>query len=81
MPSRASVRAQTDKLFSPAFTRGLKAGAAVSLTFVAIFLGFGIAARAAGVEGWAAMLMTIVVFAGPAQFAMIDVASQTGVLL
>ena len=53
----------------------------MSFTFVAIFLGFGIAARAAGVEGWAAMLMTIVVFAGPAQFAMIDVASQTGVLL
>jgi len=68
-------------LFSSAFTRGLRAGSTVTLTFVAIFIGVGIAAQAAGVEAWATMLMTVAVFAGPAQFAMIDVAAQTGVLL
>ena len=54
--------------------RGMRAAVAVVPTFVGIFIGFGIAAQVAGVPTWAALLLSVVVFAAPAQFAMIDAA-------
>ncbi len=53
----------------------------MGLTFLAVFTGFGIAAEAAGTDRWVTLLMTVMVFAAPAQFAMVDVASQGGILL
>ncbi len=50
-------------------------------TFVAIFIGVGIAAEVAGVAPVTALLSTAAVFAAPAQFAMFDLAMQDGVLL
>lgn len=65
---------------SAAGARGLRAGlrAAVPIvpTFLGIFTSFGILAHVAGVPPWAALLMTIAVFAAPAQFAMIDAAGM-----
>lgn len=63
------------------FKSGLKAGTSIAITFLAIFLGVGITASLAGVPDPAAILMTVLVFAGPAQFAMIEVGAQTGLLL
>lgn len=53
---------------------GLRAGSAVVPTFLGIFTGFGIAAQVADVPSWAALLLTVTVFAAPAQFAVIDAA-------
>lgn len=53
---------------------GLRAGAPIAPTFIGIFIGFGIAAHVADVPPWAAVLMTVAVFAAPAQFAIIDAA-------
>lgn len=65
----------------PDLKAGLKAGTSIGITFLAIFMGIGIAASLAGVPNTAAVLMTILVFAGPAQFAMIEIGAQTGLLL
>lgn len=56
--------------------KGLRAAIPIVPTFVGIFTSFGIAAHVAGVPPWAALLMTLVVFAAPAQFAMIDAAGM-----
>ncbi|MCG6872955.1 MAG: AzlC family ABC transporter permease [Gammaproteobacteria bacterium] len=59
---------------------GWRAGFAVGPTFLAIFAGFGIASQATQVPELAAVLATLLVFAAPAQFAMVDLASQGGTL-
>lgn len=53
---------------------GVRAAIAVAPTFLSVFLSFGIAAHVTGVPAWAALAMTAVVFAAPAQFAMLDAA-------
>lgn len=53
---------------------GLRAAMPIVPTFLGIFVGFGIAAQVAGVPPWAAVLMTVAVFAAPAQFAIVDAA-------
>lgn len=63
------------------FRAGVRAGTSVGTTFIAIFMGFGVTASLAGTADPAAVLMTLLVFAGPAQFAMIEVGAQTGLLL
>ncbi|MDZ7842349.1 MAG: AzlC family ABC transporter permease [Gammaproteobacteria bacterium] len=57
---------------------GLKAGAGVVPTFGVMFFGFGLAASVAKVPELAALAITLLVFAAPAQFAMADVAAQGG---
>ncbi len=59
----------------------MRAGSSVVPTFVAIFIGVGIAAEVAGVSPAAALLSSVAVFAAPAQFAMFDLSMQDGVLL
>ena len=54
---------------------GMRAAFAAAPTFVSVFLSFGIAAHVADVPAWAALALTIVVFASPAQFAMLDAAN------
>ncbi|WP_029348800.1 AzlC family ABC transporter permease [Bosea sp. 117] len=55
---------------------GVRRGAlAMGPVLIPIFVfgaAFGIAARGAGLEGWAAALMSAVVFAGASQFAVLD---------
>ena len=63
------------------FKAGVRAGTSIGVTFIAIFMGFGVTASLADTPGPAAVLMTLLVFAGPAQFAMIEVGAQTGLLL
>jgi len=58
--------------------QGFKAGLNVTPTFEAMFLGYGLAASVAAIPEIAAFLMTFLVFAAPAQFAMADVAAQGG---
>lgn len=61
--------------------RGIKAGAGVAPTFVAIFIGVGIAAEVADLPPLATLLSSAAVFAAPAQFAMFDMAMQGHALL
>lgn len=63
------------------FRQGLKAGSSVVPTFIAIFIGFGIAAVVVGMPALAAFLSTWSLFAAPAQFAMVDIAQQSSVVL
>lgn len=55
---------------------GLKTGMSIVPTFLAIFIGFGVAAQVADVPAWSAIAMTLAVFAAPAQFAMIELSGQ-----
>lgn len=57
---------------------GVKAGASVVPTFGVMFFGYGLAAGVAHVPELAALAITLLVFAAPAQFAMVDVAAQGG---
>ena len=61
--------------------RGIKAGGAVAPTFVAIFIGVGIAAEVADLPPLATLLSSAAIFAAPAQFAMFDMAMQDHALL
>lgn len=63
------------------YKAGMRAGTSIGVTFLAIFMGIGITASLADIPGLAAVLMTVLVFAGPAQFAMIEVGAQSGLLL
>lgn len=58
--------------------QGFKAGANIVPTFGVMFLGYGLAASVAAVPELAALSLTLLVFAAPAQFAMTDVAAQGG---
>jgi len=66
---------------SPDLKNGARAGAMAVPTFFAIFIAVGITAEVNDVSFVAALLMTALVFAAPAQFAMMDVANQTGIWL
>ncbi len=61
--------------------KGIKAGGAVAPTFVAIFIGVGIAAEVADLPPLATLLSSAAIFAAPAQFAMFDMAMQDYALL
>jgi 4-azaleucine resistance transporter AzlC len=52
--------------------RGARAIVAVLPPVFVFGIAFGIAARGAGLEGWLAALMSVAVFAGAAQFAVLD---------
>lgn len=52
--------------------RGARAIVAVLPPVFVFGIAFGIAARGAGLEGWLAALMSMAVFAGAAQFAVLD---------
>ena len=58
------------------FKKGCKAATSLIPSFVPIFIGFGIAARVADVPVLGAIAFTFVVFAAPAQLAMLDLAGQ-----
>ncbi len=59
-----------------ALKRGLQAGSSIVPTFIAIFIGFGIASRVTDAPVWAALIMTAAVFAAPAQLVMLDLAGH-----
>lgn len=63
------------------FRRGLKAGAAVIPTFLAIFTAVGLAASLLQVPALVTLAATLWVFAAPAQFAMLDAAAQSSALV
>ena len=54
---------------------GMRAALSAAPTFFAVFFSFGIAAHVTDVPAWAAVALTVVVFASPAQFAMLDAAN------
>jgi predicted branched-subunit amino acid permease len=58
--------------------QGFKAGANVAPTFGFMFLGYGLSASVAAMPEWAALCLTLLVFAAPAQFAIADVSAQGG---
>lgn len=58
--------------------KGLRAGINVVPTFGVMFFGVGLAAAVAQMPELAALAITLLVFAAPAQFAMADVAAQGG---
>lgn len=58
--------------------QGFKAGANVVPTFGVMFFGYGLAASVAQMPVAAVIVLTLLVFAAPAQFAMVDVAAQGG---
>jgi len=61
--------------------KGIKVGLSVCPTFIAIFIGVGIAAEVAGLSPIITLLSTVTMFAAPAQFAMFDMAERGDVLL
>lgn len=61
--------------------KGFIAGSGAIPTFGVMFFGFGLAATIAGIAEWQVLLITFLVFAAPAQFAMVDVATQGGGVL
>jgi predicted branched-subunit amino acid permease len=60
----------------PAFRRGLRDGAAVGLAVAAIGVAFGVLALQAGFERWVAILASILIVSGAAQFAMVGLAGS-----
>lgn len=60
---------------------GLKTGASIVPTFLVVFFGYGLAASVAQMPEIVTLLITLLVFASPAQFAMADVAGQGGGVL
>ncbi|MFP5349823.1 MAG: AzlC family ABC transporter permease [Gammaproteobacteria bacterium] len=54
---------------------GVRAAIGAAPTFFSVFLSFGIAAQVSDAPLWAALALTLVVFASPAQFAMLDAAN------
>lgn len=60
---------------------GLKTGASIVPTFLVVFFGYGLAASVAQMPEIVTVLITLLVFASPAQFAMADVAGQGGGVL
>ena len=54
------------------FISGARACLPALPTLFFIFAGFGMAAREQGAPAWAALLMTALVYAAPAQYAMLD---------
>ena len=69
------MSAQPEPAFLSEDTReGMRAALTIVPSFIAIFVGFGIAAQAAGVPVWAAFGLTLAVYAAPAQFAIIELA-------
>lgn len=63
------------------FKRGFKAGSTIVPTFVAIFIGLGVAASLLHIPALATLLSTVAIFAAPAQFAMVDVAAHSSALV
>jgi predicted branched-subunit amino acid permease len=63
-----------------AFRRGLRAGAPYAFAGGAVSLSFGVLAHGAGFPGWAAVLMSAIVFAGSAQFAALSIFAAGGSL-
>ena len=62
-------------VFSESFKDGVRAVAPVTPTIFSIFMGFGISASLAGVPASATMLMSALIYAVPAQYAILDVAT------
>lgn len=69
------MTARRHRGFLRAGTRhGLRAGLTIVPTFVAIFAGFGVAAQVADLPPWVALGLTAIVYAAPAQFAIVEIA-------
>jgi predicted branched-subunit amino acid permease len=68
-PSEANRR-------NASWREGVRAGLSVAPTFVAVNTAFGLAAQVAGVPAWAAVALTLGVFAAPAQFAIAELAAR-----
>ena len=56
---------------SPAFVSGLRDSLAVMVGYLPMAISFGLAAMQAGVQPWMAVLMSILMYAGAAQFIMV----------
>ena len=63
--------------FSKSFIEGARDAAPLAPSFFFIFMGFGMMAAVAGMSPAAAMAMTVMVYAAPAQYAMVDMALST----
>jgi len=63
---------------SPAFKSGLKVGSTLIPTFIGIFTAVGIAAEVNEVPFVTSIWMTALMYSAPAQFALMDVAAQSG---
>lgn len=72
MPPASQTRPQGAALTLAGCWRGARAILAVLPPVFVFGIAFGIAARGVGLEGWLAALMSVVVFAGAAQFAVLD---------
>ena len=57
---------------------GLRAGLPFAVAAFMLALSFGVVAQNLGMPGWAAILMSAVVFSGSAQFAAITIIAQGG---
>lgn len=72
MPPASEPRPHGATLTWAGCWRGARAILAVLPPVFVFGVAFGIAARGAGLEGWVATLMSVVVFAGASQFAVLD---------
>ncbi len=78
MPSEADAATLAGAPVRERFRAGLKAGAPFAVAGLLVSLSFGVLAREAGFTAFEAILMSMIVFAGSAQFAAIAILSTGG---
>lgn len=61
---------------SKAFCRGLKDSLSIAVGYVPVAISFGLAAVAVDVPAWAAILFSVLVYAGASQFVLVSLISQ-----
>jgi 4-azaleucine resistance transporter AzlC len=61
---------------SESFRRGLRDGLPIQVAVAVLGIAFGILARQAGYPGWIAVLASVIVVSGAAQFAMVGLAAS-----
>ncbi|MBI5177867.1 MAG: AzlC family ABC transporter permease [Nitrospinae bacterium] len=82
MPARTSYYSpmETPLFKDPDFRRGFRAGLGAGITFMVIFFGFGVYAMDRGFPPLLIPLFTALVFAAPAQYAVVDMAGSAAAL-
>lgn len=66
---------------SKAFCRGLKDSLSIAVGYVPVAISFGLAAVAVDVPAWAAILFSVLVYAGASQFVLVSLISQQACFL
>jgi 4-azaleucine resistance transporter AzlC len=78
VPEPVTITRRRPRLGLGGYEAGLRAVAPLVPAVVAFGLSFGVLARAAGLDAWASIVMSLTTFAGSAQFAVVSVLGAGG---